>query len=354
MRVNSPSRTNLTLEEVSPSPGGPWDRFVDAAPGATFCHRAAWAPLLAEILEAEPLYRVARGPDGEWKAILPLFRVRSLLFGHYLVSVPFLSYGGALGSEEARRLLVQDAAREARQSGADLLEVRSREPLEPPPLPLEANPRKVTVLLDLPPDAETLFHEDLRSKVRGQVRRPLKEGMEVRFGTDQVEPFVRVFQRTMRDLGTPVLSATLFRRLPEAFGREVTFGAVWFRDRPVAAGCGFRHGEELEMTWAGALREYSNLAPNMLLYWAFMERAVEQGLQRFNFGRCTPGSGTHRFKKQWGGRDEPLPWLQWSQRGVSATPNPDSGRYAAAIEAWRRLPLPAANRLGPPLARKLP
>ena len=354
MRADASPRTTLTLQEPRGDFRGTWDRFVAHFPGATFCHRAGWHRLLEEVLAAEPRYRVAVGPDGEWRGVLPLFRVRSFLFGHYLVSVPFLSYGGPIGETEAVSLLARDAAREARPTGADLLELRCRKAPDPVPLPLTLRERKVAVILDLPGDPDELFRERLRSKVRSQIRRPLKEGMEARFGFDQVGPFLEVFRRTMRDLGTPVLPARLFRELPDLFRDEVTFGAVWFRDRPVAAGCGFAFGGEFEMTWAGALRDHQRLAPNMLLYWAFMERAVERGLRRFNFGRSTPGSGPHRFKTQWGGRDEPLPWLQWSRRGLASTPNPDAGRYRRAVRAWQRMPLNVANRVGPYLARRIP
>ena len=81
----------------------------------------------------------------------------------------------------------------------------------------------------------------------------------------------------------------------------------------------------------------------MLLYWAFMERAVREGLRIFNFGRCTPGAGTHRFKRQWGSRDEPLWWYQHGPGGAAATPSPDAGAYAwgprpGSICRWRSPP----------------
>jgi len=77
-------------------------------------------------------------------------------------------------------------------------------------------------------------------------------------------------------------------------------------------------------------------------------------ISTFDFGRCTPGGGTHRFKLQWGGADVPLPWLQWSTRNVVATPSPDRPAYKLAAAVWRRLPLAVTNRIGPMLARQLP
>jgi hypothetical protein len=122
----------------------------------------------------------------------------------------------------------------------------------------------------------------------------------------------------------------------------------------VAAGCGFLWEGELEITWAGSLREYNRLAPNMLLYWAFMEEAIRRGAHTFNFGRCTAGSGTHRFKRQWGGEDHALPWAQWSSGSTSATPTPSGRKYQIATALWRKTPLFVANRMGPLLSRNLP
>jgi hypothetical protein len=112
--------------------------------------------------------------------------------------------------------------------------------------------------------------------------------------------------------------------------------------------------EEFEMTWAGALRESRTVAANMLLYWAFMQEMIARKARVFNFGRCTPGGGTHLFKQQWGGTDVALPWCQYAPRAVKATPSPDDAAFSWGPRLWRRLPLSVANRLGPRLVRFLP
>ena len=284
--------------------------------------------------------------------MLPLVRVKSLVFGHYLVSMPFLNYGGPLGTDPGIRAVADEACRLADSAGAKLLELRSRVAL---PLDLPVSHRKITVVLDLPEgrDPARLWHA-LGSKLRSQVKRPQKEGLEVRFGPDQVEPFFRIFARHMRDLGTPTQPRALFDALAQRFGDSVWFGCAYFGDQPTAAGCGFRWGDEFEMTWASALSSYKRLAPNMLLYWAFMDRAVREGLRTFNFGRCTPGAGTHHFKRQWGSRDEPLWWYQHSTGDIAGTPSPDAGAYALGATVWKHLPLPLATALGPRIVRLIP
>ena len=333
---------------------GAWDQFVARAEGSSFCHLAGWREILSDVLGAECLYRVVRDGGGEWQGVLPLVRVRSWIFGHYLVSLPFLNDGGPLGSPAARRQLVQEAVTEARRSRADLLELRTRDAGEVGGgLGLQVSSRKITVLRPLPPSPDELF-ASFHSKLRNQIRRPLKDGLTARFGPDQREPFYEVFARTMRDLGTPVLPRALFDRIAAAFRDLVVFGVVYGGDQPLAGGCGFVWRGEFEMTWAGALRAARPLAANMLLYWAFMEQMIARGVRVFNFGRCTPGGGTHQFKQQWGGSDVPLRWCQYAPGGLKATPSPDDPAFSWGPRLWRRLPLPIANRLGPRLVRFLP
>ncbi len=328
-----------------------WDDFVRSQSGWTSFHLAAWKPLVEEVFGHECPYLVARGASGRMEGVLPLVRVRSAIFGHYLVSMPFVNYGGPLGSIEAVRALAAHAVALADTGRVKLLELRS--PVELP-LDLPVSHRKVTVVLDLPADVEAL-RKHIGSKLRSQVKRPEKEGVTVRFGADQVDPFHEVFSRHMRDLGTPAQPRRLFREIARRFGDEAWFACAWLGDVPIAAGAGFRWGSEFEMTWASALRSHNQISPNMLLYWAFMERAIGAGIRRFNFGRCTPGSGTHRFKKQWGSNDEPLWWYQHAQAGVQAsTPSPDDAAYAWGPRIWRHLPLSLANALGPRIVRAIP
>ncbi len=329
-----------------------WDEVATRAGESSVCHLAGWRDILTDVLGAECLYRAAVDDQGAWRGILPLARVRSRLFGHYLVSLPFLNDGGPLGSRAARDRLVEDAVAEARRTRADLLELRTRHDGD---LDLPVSSRKITVLLPLPPDAATLF-AGFPAKLRSQIRRPMKEGLIARFGAEEREPFYEVFARTMRDLGTPTLPRAFFERVATTFPHVVVFGVVYRATQPLAAGCGFIWRDEFEMTWAGSVRESRSVSANMLLYWAFMQEMIGRGVRVFNFGRCTPDGGTHRFKKQWGGVDVPLPWHQYAAEhsGRQATPSPQDPAFSWGPRLWRRLPLSVANVVGPRLVRFLP
>ncbi len=327
-----------------------WDGFVRRQAGWSHFHLLGWRTVYQRVSGHECLYFAARDQAGRLAGVLPLVRVRSLLFGHYLVSLPFVNYGGPLGSDEAVRLLASAAVDRADQDGVKLLEFRNRGPL---PLELPASHRKITVVLDLPPEGPDALFKRFEPKLRSQIRRPQKEGVSVRFGPDQVAPFFEVFAAHMRDLGTPTQPRKLFTTIAELFP-DAWFGCAYLGERPVACGAGFRWGSEFEMTWASSLSAYNKVAPNMLLYWSFMERAMAEGVTLFNFGRCTPGAGTHRFKKQWGSRDEQLWWYQRSRTATASTPSPDDGAYSWGPRLWRRLPLSVANALGPRIVRSIP
>ena len=348
--ARAPSDT-VTVGAVSRDDAG-WDRFVRAQVGWTHFHLLGWRRVVEDVFGHECLSLVARDAAGTVEGVLPLVRVRSHLFGHYLVSMPFVNYGGPLGSTRAVQALTAAACARARADGADLLELRSRVPL---PLDLPVSHRKITVVLDLPSgDADPLW-QALGSKVRSQVKRPRKEGVKVRFGPDEVGSFYEVFARHMRDLGTPVLPRRFFTTLLEVFPDDVRVACAYLRGQPVACGFGFRWDDEIEITWASSLLEHKRIAPNMLVYWDFMERCVAERVRVFNFGRCTPGGGTHRFKRQWSdARDEVLHWYHEGVGRRASTPSPDDGAYTWGPRIWRRLPLPLATALGPHIVRNIP
>lgn len=328
-----------------------WDRFVRDREDWTHFHLYDWNRVIERVHGHETHYLAARDGSDRLAAVLPLVRVRSPLFGDYLVSMPFVNYGGPLGEPEGVRALAETASGLAEREDVDLLELRSRHRTE---TDLPASHRKITVLKDLPMEKPETLWDDLDSKVRSQVRKPRKEGVEVRFGPDQLGGFWDVYALHMRNLGTPVQPRNWFEEILDTFGDEVWISCARLNGKAIACGFGLQWEDEVEMTWASDLFEFRSIAPNMLLYWAFMERAIEEGLSTFNFGRCTPGSGTHRFKKQWGTRDQKLWWYQLRSEGTEKTPSPDDEAWSWGPKVWRKVPLPVANAVGPAVVRYIP
>jgi len=328
-----------------------WDAFVQRQPDWTHFHLAAWRDVMNTVFGHPCPYLVARDGQGAIVGVLPLVRVKSLLFGHYLVSMPFLNYGGPLGSNEARAALIAEAQRVAKQDGVKLLQLRARSTL---PTDLADGLQKLTVLVDIPEGGSEALWKQLSHKMRTKVRKPQKEGVEVRFGRAELAPFYHVLAHNMRDLGTPVQSKRFYEVIADTFGESVWFAAAYLNGEAIAGGCGFVWRDEMEITWSSSLRSAMNIRPGYLLHWSFLERAAQQGLRLANFGRSTPGSGTHEYKQQWGGRDEQLHWYFAASSAEASTPSPDDGKYSWGPRLWKKLPVGVATALGPRIVRNIP
>ena len=107
-----------------------WTDFVSTCPEATFFHRIEWRDIIEHVFGHRTHYLFAE-QAGRIAGVLPLAEVKSLLFGHSLVSLPFAVYGGAaVNGDDARSVLHTAAAELARSLGVDHLELRNRAPYE--------------------------------------------------------------------------------------------------------------------------------------------------------------------------------------------------------------------------------
>lgn len=330
---------------------GAWARYVDAHPQATLYHSLAWRRLVQAAFGHQTHYLYAHA-GGRLVGVLPLVRLRTRVFGDFLVSLPHVNYGGALADSAATAQALLDAAG-ARAAALGCRHVEFRDTCRRAGWP--ARTEKVVMELSLPASAEELW-ASFDSKLRAQIRRADKEGIEiVRGGAELLPQFYAVFARNMRDLGTPVYGRGFFTAIFAGFSQAATLVVCRQRGRPVAAGFLLRYRERLEIPWAASVREYNRIGVNMALYWAALRFAIEQGSRVFDFGRSTVDSGTYRFKKQWGAVPRPLYWHYWLNADVAMPAlTPSNPKYRHAIAAWQRLPLFVANCLGPMLAKHLP
>ncbi|MGI9491021.1 MAG: FemAB family XrtA/PEP-CTERM system-associated protein [Geminicoccaceae bacterium] len=336
-----------------------WNDYVRKADIDGHFHDFAWRHVIQRSLRHRPHYLIAKQGDAV-SGLLPLFEVKSRLFGRSLVSLPFLNGGGLLAdaqsSAEALLARVDDMVRDG---GYRYGELRQRGPFENYPEKLVCRQHKVAMRLSLGDDPEALFSR-FKGKLRSQVRRPKKAGADAQVinGSNvvkrDVEAFYKVFAENMRDLGTPVFPRSLFEETIDGFQERAWLALVWMDDHPAAAGLMVGAGNSIEMIWASSLRYFNRLSVNMLLYWESMRTAILNGYEYFDFGRCSPDSPTYRFKAQWGAEPTPLHWYYVKGNGDIPDVSPDNPKFRAAVRTWQFLPVAVANRLGPLVARSLP
>jgi len=329
-----------------------WTRFVDAHRDASVYHMYRWRDVFERAFGHRTEYLMARR-GRIVVGVLPLVEFRSWWFGRFMVSLPFVNYGGVLAVErEAARALLETAHRLAAERGLAHVELRHRDP-QFPGSPSKSH--KVAMKLALAGDPDAMWSA-LDRKVRNQVRKAEKSDLSCAIGGEElVDEFYPVFATNMRDLGTPVYAKKFFTEVVSIFHERTTVFVVRKGTQAIGAGIAIRHRESVEMPWASSLKAYRALCANNLLYWSVIKHAIATGARTFDFGRSTPDEGTYHFKKQWGAEAESLCWEYALTNGRSVPDqSPKNPKFALAIRMWKRLPLAVAGLVGPPIVRSIP
>lgn len=319
------------------------DAFVREAPGATPFHLTGWSRAVEAGCRQRARYLVAERADGRIAGVLPLTEMRHPLFGRALVSTGFGIGGGVLG--EAVEPLASGAWHFAQRLGCPEVELRGG------PAPEGWAVDDATYL----GFARAIGDDPLLAiprKQRAEVRRALSFDLEVATGGDaaMLAEHHRVYAESVRNLGTPVFPAALFRAAAERLDADVL--TVRHEGRAVASVLSLYFAGTVYPYWGGGTAAARALRANDRMYHALMEHAAARGCTRFDFGRSKAGTGAAAFKKNWGFTPEPLTYAKRSA-GEGRNVNPLAPKYRLMTAAWKRLPLPVANVAGPWLARGL-
>ncbi len=321
------------------------DAWLAGRAEATPFHRPLWSLAVERGTGQRSHYLVAE-EAGALIGLLPLTEMRSRLFGFALVSTGFGVEGGIIaGTKAAGELLASAAVSLARELGCPSVELRGG---EAPAGWRRSEGVYAGFARDLPAGEEAIL-KSIPRKQRAEVRKGLGMGLDIRIGRDGADHY-RVYAESVRNLGTPVFPRALFDAMLEAFGDEADILTVSRDGKPVASVLSLYRGGTAYPYWGGGTFQARGLRANELMYFALMRHAAERGCTRFDFGRSKFGTGAFAFKKNWGFEPRPLVYAQW---GDARETNPTNPRYRLQVALWKKLPLWAANRIGPLIARGL-
>lgn len=334
-----------------------WNEYVLRNPASSPHQLFEWG-LSINAAYKHPMYYLMAEEGSEITGVLPLIYMKPPFFRGHLVSLPYCDVGGELAdNRKAFDSLFLEAITLAKILKVKQLEIRqwgtARFALKSS-LPVRTGREKVSMILPLPESSHVLF-EGFKSKLRSQIRKAIKNNLRFRWGTlEDLNDFYRVFGFNMKLLGSPVHSKKWFHVLLNNFREKARLALVYYGQVPVGAALILCHGQFVSIPWASTLREYNYLSPNMLLYWNVLKFAADEGYRQFDFGRCTPGEGTYKFKAQWGAEAVPLNWhyifLGEAAEDVQKRPGLKNKRDALA-KVWSAIPLPVTNVIGPPLRK---
>jgi len=383
---------SIQIRSIEPVNKSAWDKYVSAHPRATLYHLSGWQNVIAKTYGHKTYYLMAVkndsqaetinpikptnptnsiDPNNQVVGILPLVHLKHFLFSNSLISIPFFDMGGILADDEkTENALLKEAVDFGEKLKVDNIELRHIYPVKffeeesgayltgasdsSNSLTYVTRSHKVRMLLELPESSEILM-KSFKSKLRSQIKKPLKEGLISKIGgIELLNDFYKVFSINMRDLGSPAHSKALIKNVLEEFPGKAKIIMAYKESEPVACSVVVGFKDTLENPWASALREFSRLSPNMLLYWTMLEYASDNGYTFFDFGRSSPDEGTYRFKKQWGAKPNPLHWHYVYLKDVPAdSETSEKSKFDKAIQYWQKLPVTVTKVIGPRIRKHI-
>lgn len=326
-----------------------WTSFVDSCPSATVFHRWEWQEILNDSFGHRPHYLIAER-NHEIVGVLPLAEVKTPLFGHTLVSLPFCSWCGPIGVDDACVSALDTAAIEiARQLKVEHLEYRH---IERPRFARPTQDLYVSFAKQMSADHNVNL-ASIPRKQRAMIRKGIRNGLRSEPGS--VADLYPLYTDNVHRHGTPACPRRFFDNLITHLGSDCQVRIVRDRDgRCISAVLSLFHRNEVLPFYAGDLTSARHLAANDFKYWEVMRDAVDRGYLRFNYGRSKKGTGSYAFKKNWGFEPTQLQYEYWMPEGSEIpqhnTMNP---KYRLVIDTWRRLPKAFVNAAGPYLVRGL-
>ena len=345
---------SLAVSELSPADAAEWDDYVARHAGGTFFHRAGWAVVLREAFGHHPHFLIVRRA-GAIAGVLPLALQKSALFGSSLIALPFCVYGGPIADDDATEMTLTDAAEALMgKLGQSVMEWRTTSsfPGEPPPGWQERADLYVTFRKSITADDDANL-KAIPRKQRAVVRKGI-DGILTSELSQDVELCHRIYAESVRNLGTPVVSRRYFAILQRVFAGDLDVLTVFENGQARASVLNFYWKGETLPYYGGGTDAARACHANDFMYWEVMRHAARRGCTSFDFGRSKVGTGAFSFKKNWGFTPTPLPYRFRLAEGASVPDhNPLNPKYRLFIAAWKKLPLPVANRLGPMIVRGL-
>jgi FemAB-related protein (PEP-CTERM system-associated) len=323
------------------------------ASSATFTALGPWSNLIRQTYGYE-VHRYEAILNDVVMGILVLTHVRHPIFGNYLATSPFGSYGGfAFKSIEVRDVMLDEAQKLSDALNVEYCVLRFIDDGNVSPSPWMQNPIYSTYLIDLPGDAEELW-ERFGSQHRKHTRQALKKGYQIQFGhLELLDDAYEVLARSMHELGSPYHSRKYLQRMATLLGDRLEFVVVRDAKGALAGSAVLIHeGEIATNLHANILRDFRADYAGEFLYWSILEHYCRNGVRVCDMGRSLNGSGNEIYKMKWRPRKVPLAyWYYLPKGGHLPELNQKSARFQLAIRVWKMLPAFVVRVVGPGLIR---
>lgn len=297
-----------------------WNEFLQGCEKATIYHTPEWKAVLESAFGYDSKYIYLVDDHEKVAGVLPLFYVKSKLFGFHVSSLPFSHYCGYVGKESHRNEALEKAIQISESTKSKYLEIRDATNIK--------RFREVgsfyTHILELSSKPELVWGKLDKGSVRWAVKKSKQMGAMVSSSRniEDLKEFYELNCMTKRDLGVPCHPWKFFKALFDHMGESALLYIVKYKGDTIAGGIMEYFKGTVLYGYGAADPKYLNVHPYNAFIWASIEDACLQGFLRFDFGRSSDNeSGLRNFKKRWGTTEINLKYSYYPQDASSALVN---------------------------------
>jgi FemAB-related protein (PEP-CTERM system-associated) len=325
-----------------------WDEFVGGHPAGLIFHLANWERIIKRAYNIRPHYLIAK-QGADVVGVLPSCLVKRPFIGTAIISNPFCVSAGPLAqSGEASLALIQRLVEDAKKLNVRYIELRDVELdiKQKNSLPWEEQKIFATFKKTLSSDKDQLLL-DIPNRQRAVIRKAQKNGLEV-LHHRELKRFLKVYGRSLRDLGTPIYPERYFSGLLEFFSENIGLTTVAKNGQDLTSVLSFYYKDTVLPYYGGGIPEARQYNSYPYMYWQLMNHAIDGGYSEFDFGRSPMNSGPYSFKKNLGFPPRTLiySFLPIEDKSIPNLTHGDS-KVQSLTKIWSKLPVPLTNRLGP-------
>ena len=281
-----------------------WVEFVEQHPRASVFHTIGWLEALHTTYGYEPVVYTTCAPGTRLTNGIVFCRIQSWLTGRRMVSLPFADHCEPLvESPEQWRELSASLQRARDKERLRYIEIRPLSADLPPEISLQKSNSYSFHWLDLHPCREDLFRRTDKNSVQRRIRHAERSALTFEEGCSEalLNKFYCLLMLTRKRHNLPPQPIQWFRSLIKFLRDRLTIRAVSFQQEPIASILTLSHRQTYVYKYGCSDARYHNFGAMPLLLWRAIQRAKDQNMQVFDFGRSdTSNDGLVRFKDKWG------------------------------------------------------
>ncbi|TDF97089.1 GNAT family N-acetyltransferase [Paenibacillus piri] len=316
-----------------------WDRLASSK--GTVFHSTAFRHILLSSFGYECRYHAVVDNEDRICALIPLAAGRNLGLTRAAVALPFVNYADICAiSEEAFRFAIGAIERLQAELRLGYIELRLKAQ-HMGGSGWSAQLQHHTFVLPLSEDEQQVLALSSSSN-RNHVRKVYKnDWFAVSYDPGHLESFYRVYVLRMKQLGSPAPDIRFFKRFFEYMPEHTVLLTVLDKQSGNIVGgmllLASPSNATLYYPYGANLAEYNNRYVNNFMYWEAIRFGIRNGFSYLDLGRSQTGSGTYKYKEQWGAAAKQLQYMVYGGEG-NQSGAPDRQKLGLLVELWKIAP----------------